>query len=180
MRTGLAALGLALFMLVPAGAASGQLNAMPPVAAPDEQLVDATDPEAIAQLMRSAGYTAELRTQPTGAKEIESEAAGVNFWLYFQACNPDFTGCEVITFSAGFDFDTPQRPDILGDWNRTRYSKAYLDEDGDPFVEFSVNMVHGVSPENLLNTLNWFTLEMTAFMQQIGWHAEDAQQAQPI
>lgn len=143
-------------------------------------LVDARDPAAIVELMQAGGYPAELNVQESGAVEIRSQANGANFWLYFQACDPDFTNCEIITFAAGFDFSSPQVPELLGDWNVTRYSKAYLDKDGDPFVEFSVNMVHGVSTRNFLNTLNWFTLEMKAFMSQIGWNDTDVAAAQPI
>lgn len=143
-------------------------------------LIDASRPKVVAELIRATGLPAELNVQDSGAVEIRSQANGANFWLYFQACDPDFTSCEVITFAAGFDFASPQVPDLLGNWNATRYSKAYLDKDGDPFVEFSVNMVHGVSARNFLNTLDWFTLEMKAFMDQISWDDSDVAAAQPI
>lgn len=143
-------------------------------------LIDATDPEAIAALLASEGYQAVLSQQPEGTWQIESSAAGAGFWLYFQACDPDHTGCEVISFVSGFDFDQPQVPGILGDWNRQKLSKAYVDDEGDPIVEFSVNMVHGVSRDNFIDTLNWFAMEMVGFMDQIGWHQEDAESAKPI
>lgn len=149
-------------------------------AAPDSTLIDASDPSAIAALLASHGFEAVLSKQDTGAVQIKSSAAGESFWLYFQACEADFTDCEVITLSTGFDFETPQTEAIFGDWNREKISKAYLDEDGDPFVEFSINMLHGVARENFADTLNWFAMEMAAFMDQIGWSDEDDTPAQPI
>lgn len=143
-------------------------------------LVDATDPESIAALLREEGYKATLKHQESGAVEIQSSAHEASFWLYFQACTPEFTECEVITFSSGFDFETAQLPDIIGDWNVSRFSKAYLDKDGDPFVEFSINMKEGVSRENFLDTLSWFTTEMEAFIERIGWNNDIAGQTQPI
>ena len=161
--------------------AAAQFAAMPEAdgdSAP--QVIDATDPELIARILRSEGFKAELKTLASGAVEIESEYDGASFWLYFQACTVDFTGCEVISFSSGFDFETAQLPDIIGDWNHERYSKAYLDEDGDPFVEFSVNMKGGVTRQNFVDTLHWFTTEMSAFIEQIGWNRDLSGQAQPI
>ncbi|WP_158085604.1 YbjN domain-containing protein [Henriciella aquimarina] len=181
-----AALAALLFAIAPAAMAD-QTNTFPPGSPSPAQtpsapsgLIDASDPAAIVDLLEEAGFDARLTTQPTGAVQIESSIAETNFWLYFQACTPEFTGCEVITFSSGFDFDSPQVRDILGDWNATHYTKAYLDDSGDPFVEFSVNMVHGVSRENFINTLNWFTTEVKAFMDQIGWNNDTGGTAQPI
>ncbi|MEQ9315125.1 MAG: hypothetical protein RLN72_04685, partial [Henriciella sp.] len=74
---------------------------------PTIELIDASDPAAIAGLLASEGFEAILSKQDNGAVQIKSSAAGESFWLYFQACEADFTGCEVITFSTGFDFDTP-------------------------------------------------------------------------
>lgn len=168
-------------LAVAAVPASAQTVAMPEdEGQPASQLIDATDPGAIAGLLRAEGFKAEIVTQPSGAIEIKSETAEAKFWLYFQACTPEYTGCEVVTFSSGFDFETAQLPDIIGDWNADRFSKAYLDEDGDPFVEFSVNLKAGVSRENFADTLHWFTTEMTAFIEQIGWDRTLAGQAQPI
>lgn len=175
-------LGAACMLLASQGTASGEdadLSGIQRVEAGSE-LVDATDPEAVAALLASEGYQAVLSQQPEGTWQIQSAAAGTSFWLYFQACAPDHTGCEVISLVSGFDFDQPQVPGILGDWNRRKLSKAYLDDDGDPFVEFSVNMVHGISRDNFIDTLNWFAMEIVSFMDQIGWHQEDAESAQPI
>lgn len=147
---------------------------------PAGELIDASDPAAVAALLAGHGFEAILSKQETGAVQIKSSAAGESFWLYFQACDEDFTGCEVITLSTGFDFETPQTEDIFADWNRQKISKAYLDEEGDPYVEFSINMLHGVSRENFIDTLNWFAMEMAAFMDQIGWSEEDSASAQPI
>ncbi|GGB64548.1 MULTISPECIES: YbjN domain-containing protein [Henriciella] len=151
-----------------------------PVEVEDASLIDASDPMVVASLLAEEGYEVILSKQESGAVQIKSSVGAVNFWLYFQACAPDFTACEVITLASGFDFDTAQPPAIYGDWNRDKLSKAYLDEDGDPFVEFSVNLVHGVTRDNFLDTVHWFTLEVMSFMEQIGWNKEAPDAAKPI
>ncbi|MEM5516742.1 YbjN domain-containing protein [Henriciella sp. AS95] len=153
------------------------------LAAPKSQsvdLIDATDPMAIATILAEEGFNPILSKQESGAVQIQSTTGEVDFWLHFQACAPDFTACEVITFMSGFDFDTPQDPAIFGDWNREKLSKAYLDGDGDPLVEFSVNLVHGVTRDNFLDTLHWFALEVRTFMEQIDWHKQEPDSAKPI
>ena len=184
MKRFLLALALGASLSVPPALAQlDSLQAAPePPAAPEAapSLVDAGDPGRIAAILREEGHEATLKRQDTGAMEIETSAGGTRFWLYFQACDDDFTGCEVITFASGFDFETAQLPDIIGDWNANRFSKAYLDADGDPFVEFSVNMKNGVSRENFIDTLSWFIMEMDAFIERIGWNSDIAGQAQPI
>lgn len=173
------AAGAASAYLVAACAAIAEDTAIP-VQTAESELLDAADPAEIAALLASEGFEAVLSKQDTGAVQIKSSAAGESFWLYFEACEADYTGCEVITLSTGFDFDTPQTEAVFGDWNRQKISKAYLDEEGDPYVEFSINMLHGVSRENFVDTLNWFAMEMAAFMDQIGWNEEDDAPAQPI
>lgn len=143
-------------------------------------MVTAADPQAVAALLRKHGFETEIETQPTGAVVIHTQSRDAGFGLYFQACTETLTECEVITFSSGFDFDTPQLPDVLGRWNSTRFSKAYLNGDGDPFVEFSINMKHGVSEENFIDSLTWFTTEIAAFIEQIGWTGDVEDHTQPI
>ncbi len=179
-RATLAAIGIATLACPVIGANAQRLTVQSSAPASPGALVDATNPQLIAEIMKSEGYEAKLSQQDSGASEIQSNVAGTHFWIYFQACDPDFTNCEVITFAAGFDFDTPQVSGVLGNWNQTRYSKAYLDSQGDPFVEFSVNMAQGVSRENFVNTLDWFASETVAFMQQVGWHEDTADPARPI
>ena len=180
MKTICAALlaSLTVFAL-PAAAERGSAQAQE---APEtaSSLIDASDPAAIAGLMRRSGFAAEVQSQPNGAVQIQSSLGSTGFWLYFQACEPDFTDCEIITLSSGFDFETPQVRDLLGNWNETHYSKAYLDPAGDPFIEFYINMLHGVSEENFINTLSWFTTELTSFLYRIGWNSGQDGKATPI
>ena len=41
-------------------------------------------------------------------------------------------------------------------------------------------MKGGVTRENFVDTLHWFTTEMSAFIEQIGWNRDLSGQAQPI
>ena len=144
------------------------------------EVFDASDPQVIVSLFREEGYRAILTASDLGFYEIESAANGYAFWLYFQACDDEGANCEIVTFSCGFDFVAPQSEAVLGTWNRDRYTKAYVDEEGDPYVEFSVNMTHGVTRENFADTLTWYTSEALDFVDQIGWEEDDTATAQPI
>ena len=64
-------------------------------------------------------------------------------------------------------------------WNQSRYTKAYIDDENDPFIEFSINMLHGVTRENFVDTLGWFMLEVEEFENLIGW-GQSAETSQPI
>ena len=171
---------IVLALITAPASAQFAMSPQPAEAGEDNRLVTAANPAAVAALLRDKGYKAELETQPSGAVVIQTQSRDAGFGLYFQACTDTFTECEVITFSAGFDFETAQLPDILGRWNATRFSKAYLNEEGDPFVEFSINMKHGVTAENFIDSLVWFTTEIAAFIDQIGWTGDMEDHTQPI
>jgi len=138
--------------------------------ADESKLVDASDPKRIATLLQDEGYKAKIDVDEDGKITINSAANGADFQIYFQACSNGATECEILAFSAGFDLNQAVNRSLISDWNRTRWSKSYRDDEGDPFLEFNVNAVHGVSEENFRDTLNWYTRELGEFVDLIGWN----------
>lgn len=56
----------------------------------------------------------------------------------------------------------------MNEWNSSkRYGKAYLDDDGDPNIEMTVNLKYGVGRDNFDDTIDWWMLTMKEFEQYI-------------
>ncbi|MEM1086448.1 MAG: YbjN domain-containing protein [Pseudomonadota bacterium] len=146
-----------------------------PVEAPTEtetpiNLLNIGQPERVVEIIQDAGYRAKLNRIEDGQKFIESSANGMKFQIRFYGCTEQQTDCELLVFTTGFDFADPQDERLVARWNYERFTKAYLDEEGDPFIQLPVNILHGVTVANFEDTLIWFTTEMAAFMDHIGWN----------
>jgi hypothetical protein len=100
-----------------------------------------TGPE-VAAWLRKAGYKADLSSDEQGDPLIASAAEGQAFKVYFYDCQAG--RCKAVQFSADFDLKTPLTLEKINEWNRkNRYLKAYLDDDGDPYVQYDVNVNAG-------------------------------------
>lgn len=137
-----------------------------PVAAPTD-LIDATDPQGITQLLQSRGYRALLETDPVGDPMIRSSAAGATFVIYFYECT-DNKDCGAIQFYAGFIRETPPSSEVIHAWNAAnRYGKAYIDKEDDPVIEMDVQLGGGVSQANLVNQVEIWERVVGAFQRHI-------------
>lgn len=137
-----------------------------PVGAPNE-LIDATDPAGITQVLQSRGYRAMLETDPVGDPMIRSSAAGATFVIYFYECT-DNKDCGAIQFYAGFIRENPPSKDVIHTWNaENRYGKAYIDRENDPVIEMDVQMDGGISKANLINQVEIWERVVGAFQQHI-------------
>lgn len=133
-------------------AAAASACALPATA----QTLTASDPELIAELLRSKGYRAELpAAKPDESPHILSGAGGANFTLYFLDCTKG-KDCKAVQYYAGFTkpkMDTAK----INEWNRDkRFTRAYIDKEGDAVLEMDVNM----APEGLPRALFVDNLEI--------------------
>ncbi|MEO1303505.1 MAG: YbjN domain-containing protein [Pseudomonadota bacterium] len=135
-------------------------------------LVDASDAERIAGLMQDEGYRAKVEVDSDGDLSIVSGVGGVEFNVYFRACDDELLNCELLVFNSGFDLKNGSSEAKMTQWNQTQWTKAYLDREKDPFLELPVNMLYGISEENFRDTLNWFAGQVTKFADHIGWNDE--------
>lgn len=142
---------------------AGALGAAPLQAAP---LVDASDPERLMQLARGFG-SASLERDDYGDPLITGRIDGYKYGIYFYGCAQN-RQCNDVQFAAAWGGHQVSWQTI-NDWNRTkRYGKAYLDQDGDPAIEMSVNLKYGVSRANFDDTLDWWVLTLKEFASHIG------------
>jgi hypothetical protein len=109
----------------------------------EAQQIRAQDPQTIVKAMQSAGYTANLGKDPTGDPKIESGAAGAKFHVFFFNCTKN-SDCRTVQFFAGYRKDGTVDMNQINEWNRThRFSRAYIDKEGDPVIEMDVNLDEG-------------------------------------
>ena len=126
-----------------------------------------TGPEVAAWLTKG-GYKAALGVDSAGDPMIDSAAEGFSFKVYFYDC--ESARCKAIQFSAGFDLKTPMTLDQINTWNRkNRYLKAYLDDDGDPYVQYDVNLNAGRTMSGLDDDFGVWTGMIGDFGKFIGW-----------
>jgi type 1 fimbria pilin len=132
-------------------------------------LVDATNAQAIAELLQQEGYRAAVGIDNVGDPKIDSSAAGVDFTIYFYGCD-NGQNCQSLQFSSGYDLERGTSFQAMNDWNSTqRFGYAYLDNESDPFVNMDVNMSYGISPDNLRDTLAVWEQVLSDFHTHIDW-----------
>ncbi|MBO6639215.1 MAG: YbjN domain-containing protein [Roseitalea sp.] len=135
---------------------------LPVTTASAQKLVDATDPEAIINLLRGFG-SAVLEEDDAGDPMIVARIDGTRFLVLFYGCE-DGANCKSIQFRAAWESAGNITMGQLGGWNADkRFGKAYLDDVKDPVVEMDVNLFGGVSTRNLEDTIDWWQLVLADF-----------------
>ncbi|WP_232793370.1 YbjN domain-containing protein [Caulobacter hibisci] len=155
-----------------AGLFAGALVALAPLAASAAPVVlhndGLTGPE-VAKWLQDAGYKAELTTDKSGDPLVKSAAEGVAFSIYFYDCEAK-PRCKAIQFSAGFDLKAPLTAAKINEWNRNhRYLKAYIDDEGDPHIEYDVNVNAGRTQAGLDDDFAVWTSMIGDFTTFIDW-----------
>lgn len=130
-----------------------------------------TGPE-VAAWLQAAGYRAQLTKDSSGDPLINSASEGVNFKVLFYDCEGAAAAqrCKALQFAAGFDLDKPLTAERMNEWNKShRYLKAYINADGDPYVEYDVNVNAGRTTAGLDDDFGVWTGILSAFTTFIGW-----------
>jgi hypothetical protein len=75
--------------------------------------------------------------------------------------------CDDIQFNTSWSGKKVLMNDI-NNWNRDkRFGKAYLDTDGDPVLQMSVNIDFGVTEKNLEDAFDWWSKAMSSFKKDV-------------
>lgn len=149
-------------------ASLGMLAACAALASPlSAETVDATDPEKLVAVIQDLGYRASLGSDGIGDPMIGSSVGGVEFGIYFYGCTKG-ERCKSLLFTVGYDPEAGTTLDVVEAWNeRTLFGRAYLDEEGDPWLEMPVNMFGGVSRENFEDAYDWWEVIVDDFEKHI-------------
>ena len=136
-----------------------------PQAVAAQQMIAVSDPDQILNLARGYG-SANLEKSDNGDPLIRGRIDGVGYAIFFNDCTNN-RNCDTLGFYAGWT-DTNVTEAHVAEWNRTkRFSRAYIDDEGDPVIEFDVNLKSGVSRRNFDDTLDWWKTVMLDFRDQV-------------
>ena len=142
--------------------------ASPVVAGDADAIVDATQPEKLASLIRDLGYRAAVEQDDAGDPMIRSSAGGSDFLIYFYGCEGG-KQCRTVLFQVGYDLESGTTGDVIEEWNETvLFGRAYLDEEADPWLEMPVNLFGGVNRKNFADTFDWWETVIAGFERHIG------------
>ncbi len=132
------------------------------------QKVDASDPAQIASVLQELGFRAKLETTSSNTPRIESSSGGKFFYIYFVGCK-DGANCKAINFSTYWIFEKKIPIETVNAWNLEKFvGKAFLDKDGDVFLQFFVNLnMGGVDRKNFADTIEWWQLALGQFGKYI-------------
>ena len=131
------------------------------------ELVDATAPGTLVEVIQALGYRAKLDTDALGDPKIVSSVGGTDFSIYFYGCTEN-SACKALLFKVGYDLIDGTTLEVVNDWNETSlFGRAYLDEEGDPWVEMAVNMDGGVARFNFEDTFDWWEVVVGQFETHI-------------
>jgi len=133
--------------------------------AQNRALVDASDETVITEFFRGFG-TSRLGQDDVGDPQVTGRMDGIGYVVYFYGCDAG-KNCKSIQIRAGWT-DSSVTIDEVNAWNlEKRFSKAYLDADGDPVVEMSINMAGGLTAENFNDTIDWWRVMATTFRDEV-------------
>lgn len=121
-------------------------------------------------LNAARGYgAANLTTQSNGDPQITGKIEGITYQIYFRNCTNN-TNCEDLNFYLGF-LDLKPTLEEINDWNyNKRFSRAYIDQDGDACVEMDLDLVKGVTAEYLDSQVGLWSMVLKQFADHVGYN----------
>lgn len=131
-----------------------------------DELIDATKPEAILNIAKGFG-SAKLSKDSEGDPLITGRIRGTRYGIYFYGCDSEGADCDDIQFNAAWS-NVKVSLEAINQWNaQKRYGKAFIDSEGDPVIQMTVNLDYGVSESNLDDTFNWWTKALDGFIEEV-------------
>ena len=132
------------------------------------QQVTAANPQSVVAALQAGGYKATLEKDDSGDPRIKSAASGANFLVTFYCCTAN-RDCDTITFYAGWT-GSKAKVQQINEWNREkRFSRAYIDKDGDPVIEFDVNLDDGgMSQALFIDNVQFWEAAIGGFTKHVG------------
>ncbi|WP_137177610.1 YbjN domain-containing protein [Roseomonas sp. AR75] len=139
--------------------------------AQDAALLDASDPERIAQILQAQGFQAAVSRNPRGDPMIRSAAEGINFVIYFLGCREN-ANCQSIQYAVTFRMGKPPTLEALNEFNRSRtLGEATLNNSGQPRLTYFMTLEGGVSEANFRHAFQLWRNVLRAFVSHIGFRA---------
>ena len=138
------------------------------VAAHGAELIDSGSYREVVGVVRGFG-SAFLTRGDDGREHGFARFDGTSYAIYFMDCNADDTRCETLLFQAMWDGIDGLSLAHVNRWNMERsYGKAYLDPEGQPVLEVSVNLEGGITLQNLDDTVSVWCGMLSSFPAYLG------------
>lgn len=140
--------------------------ALAPAASGAQALLDASDPEAIANIARGYGAV-EVTSDAVGDPMLRGRMDGTQYLVLFYGCE-NGRNCTNIQFRAAWVNTGAVTQNTILAWNRdNRFGKATLDAENDPVIQWDVNLFGGVSRANLDDTFDWWRVVLDGFADHL-------------
>lgn len=132
------------------------------------ELINATSPAAIKEIVESQGWPATIVAKPGDDPYIESNRDGLKFLVLFMNCD-EGKKCKTLQYYMGFSDAKDVPLAKFNKWNREkRFARAYLDDEGDPVLEMDVDLdFAGIPRENVGETFNTWASLMDSFREYV-------------
>lgn len=115
-----------------------------------------------------SGYRAELAKDDEGDAYVKSASDGVNFDAHLYDCTKD--RCASMQFIAGFDMAGKLEFAKMNTWNASkRYIAGHIDDEGDPWFTYDVNLSPGGSRAALDDDFAVWLSFLPAMKEMAGW-----------
>lgn len=148
------------------GALAAATIAAPLTAQQPPAMVSAANPEGIVELLRFAGYGAELGTDDFGDPQIDTEFGGLFGVVMFYGCDEEtHRRCASVQLRVGLDRAEPMTVEFLHDeFGNDRFYAVHLDEEGDPWFNWDIvtGTGEGIPAPVFLLALNEFSTQVEA------------------
>lgn len=131
-----------------------------------QELLDGSTIDQIILAARDYGSAAR-NIQADGNPMIAGRIDGIPYTVRFRNC-PDTNSCSDMNFRVGFLLKPPL--ETINTWNRDkRFSKSYLDADGDAILEMDVILGGGISRINMAEVFSYWRLTLRQYTSYIGF-----------
>lgn len=122
-----------------------------------EQVVGSVTVEQLAEFMAGEGYAVEVNQKGFVQWKLE----GFRCQVFVS------NDTESLQFHSSFS-DGTATLERVNMWNRTkRYSRTYLDEEGDPHLELDLDLVGGVTPDRIRDFLKTCRASFEAWKKEV-------------
>lgn len=122
------------------------------------------DVDHIAGVLERAGYAPELGTN-AGERSITAQANGYKFLVLPLGCDDSRSNCRSVQFFISFNPQSSPSLEALNSYARdNRWGRVYLDKDGDPALEFDLDLERGgMSEELFLDNLAYWEATVDSY-----------------
>lgn len=124
----------------------------------------------VIRVSKSEGYSITQDVDSDGDPMLSGKINGISYDIFFYGCEDVHQHCGSMQFSTAFDLTKGITMDEINAWNRDyRFGKAYVDDEMDPFIEYNITLLGGVTDENLADVIDWWRIALEQFTDHIDY-----------